>query len=176
MFRNRGFAAPIVLVVTIVFLLLPVIFWYSFSKDTNPKVKGASVKNQENTILLKIVSPRGTWELQQYLCENKNECTSAVFSGKRYATISGGKTQGHFVSLLRPESQGNYKLLKVFVVPGSGTTTSKFKTTDSNALFKHEIEKATLTENKTSVEVILIPLESFANTTGALESIDFISE
>ncbi|NMB70159.1 hypothetical protein GYA27_03090 [candidate division WWE3 bacterium] len=174
--RNRGFAVPIVLVFTLVFLILPLIFWYSFNVNSAETVKGTSVKSEENSVLVKIVSPSGPWDLQQYLCKDKNECTASVFSGKRYATISGGKTQGHYLPLTSPKSSGDYKFLKVFVTAGSGLTTADFKVLDSQVLLGHSIEKMTLAEESLSLEAVLIPLESFVNTTGATESIDFIAK
>lgn len=174
--RNRGFAVPIVLVFTLIFLILPLIFWYSFNANSAETVKGTSVKSEENSILVKIVSPSGPWDLQQYLCKDKNECVSSVFSGKRYATISGGKTQGHYVSITSPKSSGDYKFLKVYATAGSGLTAADFNVLDSQVLLGRSIEKVTLKENSFSVEAVLIPLESFANTTGATESIDFIAK
>jgi len=176
MIRNRGFAAPIVLLLTLFFLILPIIFWYYINTNSKESVKGVFVSKDESSVPVKIVSPKNTWDLQQYLCKDKKECTTSLYSGKRYTTTSGGSTTGYFVSLSKPETTEDYKYLKVFAQPNVGNTYTKYRVSDSDLLASHSIEIVELKEEAVSYNAVLIPLEFFANTTGALESIDFFTE
>jgi hypothetical protein len=176
MSRNRGFTAPIVLLLTLFFLILPILFWYSVTANSRETVKGSSIIKDESSVPVKIVSPKNTWDLHQYLCKDKKECLSSLYSGKRYTTTSGGSTSGYFVSLSKPQTTNEYSFLKIFVQANVVKESVKYKIIDTDLLASHAIEITPLTEANEPVDAVLIPIEFFANTTGAIESIEFISE
>lgn len=173
MYRNRGFTVPIVVLLTLLFLLLPVIFLYTFNSSPESSVKGASAKTPSNSLSVKITSPNGSWDLQQYLCKDKKDCQSELLSGKRTSTVSGGKTSGQFVLVNQPDKVEDYKYLKIFVQSSWGSKTSAFKLINANVLTTMSAEKVGLKENNVNYDVVLIPLSVFSTSDTYQESIEF---
>jgi hypothetical protein len=173
MYRNRGFTVPIVVLLTLLFLLLPVIFLYTFNSNSAINVRGTTSKIPNNSLSVRVKSPNSSWDLQQYLCKHKDDCQTSLESGKRYATVSGGKTQNQLVIINRIENVEDYKYLKVFVKPSWGSNSSGYTVTSSNSLSVLSAEKLTVEENNLNYEILLIPLDSFSNITETLESIEF---
>jgi hypothetical protein len=151
LFSQKGFTLPIVAIFVLAFLVAPVAFWFSSSRET--AVKGAEASNLENGISIKVISSAGSWDLAQYLCKNESECASSLTSGKKWESLSGGVTQGSSKRLNTSEALTGYDYVKVFVKPGWGADNSKnFKVTVQPQ--GSEIQ----TLEKEGVRVVLIPL------------------
>jgi hypothetical protein len=157
---NKGFSLPIVLIVAL-FLSLPVMFFVFSSRSSMPKVKGVATTSNVG-FDVQISSGKGTWDLFEFLCTTKEECSSSLTSGKRLETISGGQVKTYDVVVEPDQAWNEYKYIKLFVKPGWG---SPFRTfTVANKAQIPNVEFVTLTEGNGSYNAIIIPISSVQNS------------
>lgn len=138
------------------FLVTPVVFWLFTSKSASENIKGAKNTGELTGVLVKIVSSRGTWDLNEYLCKDKEECLSTLFSGKSLDTTSGGVVDGKYISIKYSQEWDSYGFLKIFVKPGWGSVVRKF-----NAFLTSNTEgvlKDNLVYGGSDYDVVLIPV------------------
>jgi hypothetical protein len=122
-----GFTLPIVLIFVLAFLAAPLVFWYTNSRSvTQPSVQGAQSTNSKEGTHIQVTSQNGAWDLVEYLCKTKDECTESLTSGKKWEAISGGVTSGSSIKINYSELWKDYQYLKVFVKPGWGTATKSY--------------------------------------------------
>ena len=100
---NKGFSLPIVLIVAL-FISLPVMFFFFSTRATAPNVKGAFTTANVG-FDVQISSNKGTWDLFEFLCTTKEECTTSLTGGKRLETIGGGQVKTYDV-VVEPDRYG----------------------------------------------------------------------
>ncbi len=116
-----------IVVLFVLFLLIAAYFGYTMFPNSN--IKGATsimAKNLKPGFGVEVASIQGTWDLNIYLCEEKDVCTAAVDSGYRWKTIGGGTTEGKGVVAEAADVWKNYNYVKVFVAPGTGSPVREF--------------------------------------------------
>lgn len=122
-----GFTLPVVLIFVLAFLAAPLVFWLSSSKNsTQPDVQGAQATSSKEGTYIQVTSEKGSWDLLEYLCKTKEECTSSLTSGKKWEAISGGVTEGSSIKINYSDLWRDYKYLKVFVKSGWGASAHTF--------------------------------------------------
>lgn len=152
---NKGFSLPIVIIVAL-FISLPVIYFLSISKPQQQTVKGvSSVKNSGFSIQIK--STNGTWDLLEFLCNDMDECTQSLTSGKRVETISGGITDSYEVFLEPSSDWDNYEFIKIYAKPGWGSSARTFSVVDKGVVPGTIVQ--TFTEDDVEQPFIIIPLD-----------------
>lgn len=145
------------------FLVLSVIISVSLlgkniQKSALVKQTVLSAKTTQPEIGLKInVKSSGSWDLLEYLCKTKTECSQNVESGRRTQTISGGASEGHEVLVVPDESWTNYTYLKVYIKPSWGAMSGKFSA-DQNEEGAGEI--VTFNTSDSSYEVFIVETEA----------------
>jgi hypothetical protein len=157
----RKGAGPLLAVLFIsVFLAIPILYFFYTQPPAN--LEGESVKgvrsgeiSENGGVSLVVSSSFGTWDLYEYLCVSMDECLSGLMSGKEWSTVSGGTTDGHEVNITFPPTWEEYEYLKVFVLPGWGSSSRSFNVSGSESLI---VEPYTYEGGTYSVG--LIPLRS----------------
>jgi hypothetical protein len=125
-FQN-GFTLPVVLIFVLAFLAAPLVFWFSSSKNSSKSdVQGVESTMSKEGTYIQVTSQKGSWDLFEYLCKTKEECTDSLTSGKKWEAISGGTTSGSSIKINYSELWKDYTYLKVFVKPGWGGSTHSF--------------------------------------------------
>jgi len=154
---NRGFTLPILILIIVLLIAIPAVFWVTTSEGKD--IKGAS--SQEVTIQrgfsVFIESQDGTWDLIEYLCTDKEECVEGLDSGESWGTVSGGKTDHHEVLVSYSSAWDTYEYLKVFVRPAWHESTRTFGIKDKSIFEGGEIVE--ISNNGKKIEVLLIPLD-----------------
>lgn len=153
---NKGFSLPIVLILAL-FISLPVIYFVFSARASAPKVKGTSTAANVG-FDVQISSTKGTWDLFEYLCATKDECTKALAGGKRLETISGGQASTYDVVVEPSQDWSAYKYIKLFVKPGWGSPFRSFSVDNTAQISGAEF--ITLTEGQSAYNAILVPISS----------------
>lgn len=167
---SKGLALPIVIVFIALFLSVPVFFYLYANKglEGNLNVKGAASEfTNESGVTLRVSSKGGTWDLHQFLCDERNACLSTLMIGKPWGIVSGGLTENYEFNI--DPDQGwdeQFKYLKVFVKSGWG---SMFRTFSAMPLHQKDlVESHTITNESKDYTVILIPLENINSNSNIL--------
>lgn len=157
---RKGSILPVLLIVT-TFLLIPLVYWYfNYSKMKN-NIKGIQSGAGDNGFYITIDSTSGRWDLNSFLCEDKDNCLEYLESGKRLETISGGKTTDFRIHFKDNSEWDNYSYLKIYVKGGWGNQEvfyNPIKMGDITGAQLSAIEEQALTS-----KVVLIPLEEVRN-------------
>ncbi len=152
---------PLVIIVA-TFLIIPIAFWFYSSKDSEGNIQGAKTKSDTPGIIVKIKSNNGTWDLNKYLCVNKEECLESLISGRSLETTSGGIVEGKYITIKYTSDWDSYEYLKVFVKPGWGSTIRKFNASLVSSVSGVYIES--FTYGGLDYDVVLVPIKSIENT------------
>jgi len=147
---RKGFST-LLIIILILFLSLPVLFWIYSSNKQNGDTKG--IASAKNGFAINITSEMGNWDLKKYLCETKTACLSAVTSGTKLDTVSGGKTDKSSVYVSYSSNYSDYEYIKLTVTPGWSSTFREFEVID-----KGDIPNTEIFELDGTV-VVLIPLQ-----------------
>lgn len=152
---QKGFTLPIVAIFVLAFLIAPIAFWFTSSRElAATNVQGVE-SSAETGIYLKVVSTAGSWDLSQYLCKTKADCIGSLTAGKKAESLSGGVTQGSSKRLNYTDALNGYEYIKVFVRSGWGTDTLK----SFNIAVQPDISGVE-TQKVQDIQVILIPVEA----------------
>ena len=146
---QRGFSLPVIMIVIVLFLLLPLLYWQIIlTKTTHTKdVKGASAVSTGYS--LKITSKVPSWDLYEYLCTSRSECTESLTSGHFSKKVSGGLGTDQKVTFSMTDN-ASFTFVKLLIKPSVGLTgtytwsSSKFASdssfTDKNVvLFERQL-------------------------------------
>ncbi len=157
---NKGFSLPIVLIVAL-FISLPVMFFFFSTRATAPNVKGAFTTANVG-FDVQISSNKGTWDLFEFLCTTKEECTTSLTGGKRLETIGGGQVKTYDVVVEPDQAWNDYKFIKLFVKSGWGSPFRTFSVSDPAQIPGAEVTK--ITEGLSDYNIILLPITSVQNS------------
>jgi hypothetical protein len=173
--KSRGFTVPIVLIISTIFISLPVLFLFLTTRQHDGSVKGISdIETQKrNGIAIQIESTQGNWDLYEYKCNTKEECTSGLFNGVKVYMISGGKSSAQVIHVDKPIDLGDAKYIKMFVRPAWGSSTRSFKTTVKPDL---EIVETNISFDKSVYSVIIFPTSVFDSTVNYYDAVVFSDE
>lgn len=152
---------PLVIVIA-TFLIIPIAFWFLTSKNTDGNIQGAKTKSGSAGVVIDIKSSQGTWDLNEYLCKNIDECLESLFSGKPLETISGGVVGDKFITIKYVSEWDSYEFLKIFVKPGWGSTIRKFNASLSNDVSGAYIER--FIYGGSDYDVVLVPIKDIKDT------------
>jgi len=154
----KGFAHPFVLVSVLVLLGIGVAV-LAGPRNIAGLVLGATTRKENvydtKTVGIKVnvVSPATSWDLTEYLCKSRDECTSALTSGKWWSTVSGAATttDGHEIFIEESDGWADYNFIKI-VVKESGSVVGEY-----------------LAPAGTNNSYALIDISSIVDNTSALE-------
>jgi len=159
----KGFALPFVIIFIVLFLSLPIGFYFYFVKGVSSDtgfVKGISSDlSSKPGVNIIISSKGGTWDLHQFLCDDKSACLKSLTIGKPWGIVSGGVTQSYFFNIDPSQNWGSgFKYMKLFVKSSWGSMIRVFdvSSTSSPELF----ENVVINSEGVDYNVILIPLEN----------------
>jgi hypothetical protein len=158
---RKGFSIPLVLIFIVVFLSVPLLYWFFSSRDGTTNVMGATtnqLQQAQNGFSVRINSKDGTWDLYEYLCTTKDECASSLMSGRRVQIVSGGTVQNHDVAITSGSDWNSYKYAKVFVRSGWGSSAREFKVESVGVV--PGSERVNFTYESANYKAVLIPLDS----------------
>lgn len=162
---QKGFALPVVLIVTLV-LVLPVVFWIA-NNDVNlassTDVKGTSTIKDPYAkpgFSVSIMSKNSPWELVEYLCEEKEICTKSLTSGKRWGSVSGDKSDLHQILVETSPTWNGYKYMKFYVK--TPLSNNHLAVLDLGSFPESEVY--TLAEGSYSAEAVIVPIEKVASS------------
>ncbi len=161
--NQEGFAVPLVLIIAAFILAIPAYYWVSSnSLNVSPskEIQGASTVNTTSAkpgFSVTVTSNAETWDLIEYLCEDRSECVSSLEAGKRWGTVSGGQADLHEVFVeYSPEWEG-YDYIKYYVKPGWFATDSQFVVVDKGEVPGTEV--VSLGDGaSTTYKVVLTPV------------------
>lgn len=73
-----------------------------------------SFYSRQSGVLVKVTSPKNSWNLEQFLCKTLQECLQSEKSGQWWASVSGAATDqnGHEVVIESSSSWQDYKFMK----------------------------------------------------------------
>jgi hypothetical protein len=152
---------PLALIL-LVFLILPVAFWFFNSKVDKGTVQGAKVKSDSKGVIIKVSSNYGTWEMSKYLCKTEDECLLSLTSGKNLDMVGGGVVENQDVAILYNDSFKDYEFLKVFIKPAWGSQARKFIASSIQGSPQMSIEN--ISSNDYEYNVVFIPIKSLENS------------
>jgi hypothetical protein len=164
-YSQSGYAAPLILIILLLVLAIPVYFFAS--SDSTPEsenVRGASSSGNisDAGFSVLVTSESETWDLVEYLCEDLDSCIKGLDSGKRWGSVSGGKTDLHEVVVgYSNEWKGN-EYIKYFVRSGwdvqKGST--GFEVVDVGEVPGSDIYS--LSDGSSNYDVVIIPISSIS--------------
>ena len=162
--NQKGFASPLILFLLVsVFMLAG--FWI-FTNDINvsssSNVHGAAtpLQNAKPGLGVSVISS-GTWDLYEYLCTTKAECTQSLQSGKRFGTISGGATSLHSVEIENSPEWEGYSFLKLFVKSGGQNNVVNYKILGVGDVPESSV--VSLSDGGVVYNAVIIPLNNAVN-------------
>lgn len=167
MFRNKGFAIPIVIIFIGIFLAIPIVYWFISEEKNDSQIMGSSVSgnlSDGSGLVIEVSSKNGTWDLFYYLCETENECVFDITAGKKQTTFHGGTVTNHKIVIEKGDEWQVYEFAKFFIKPSWGSGSSGFKVTSSGEIIGSYTK--TLSDGEENIEVVLVPLESVGETLG----------
>jgi hypothetical protein len=129
---KKGFTAWYVIMFLILFISLPLLLWHAIFKEnavTRPIVKGASsVNSSRNGVEINVVSLMGSFDLYQFVCPSKEECEKELLGGKKYAVVSGGKSDeaGKSIFVENSDLLDEFEYMKIFVRSGWGSASTPY--------------------------------------------------
>lgn len=153
---RKGFAWPLLLIF-IVFLAVPLAYWYFSYRSAQESIKGVKTSGIEVGFYVTINSKGGTWDLSSFLCKTRSECLESLSSGYMLGTNSGGKVSGYDITFSYDNSWNDYSYLKLFVKSGWGTQGKAFVVTDQGVVNGTSIEQ--INGDGYSQDVVLIPVK-----------------
>jgi hypothetical protein len=153
----RKGSAWLLLIVIVVFLMIPLGYWYLNYRASVKSVKGAKTLEIQNGVYVVVNSNTGTWDLNSYLCKSKQECLESLTSGVKLETRSGGRALGVEVDLIYEDQWSDYSYLKIFVKPGWGTQGKVFEILDPGVVKESSSER--ITSGNVEYEVVLMPIK-----------------
>lgn len=167
---SKGFKLPLVFIFLVVFLAIPVLFFF-YSKGNTPKnenVKGVySEVPPKKGITLRISSKGGTWDLHQFLCDEKEACLKTLNVGKPWGVVSGGITENYEFNIAPSQRwDSNFKYIKLFVRSSWGSMSRDFVPNVLNQ--KDATENFSITNDGIDYKVILVPLEKINDSAAIL--------
>lgn len=170
---SKGIKLPLVLIFLALFLSIPVLFFY-YIKDKNvdtTNVKGVQSEiPSKSGITVRVSSNGGTWDLHQFLCDDKEACLKTLNIGKPWGIVSGGVTKNYEFNIAANQKwESNFKYIKLFVRSSWGSMSRDFNPTVLNQ--SDLTETFTITSDGVSYKVILVPLEKINENSAIL--IDF---
>jgi len=161
---RRGSTLPLVMVL-VLFLMVPLGFWFFYSRNSQDNVKGANVSGITNGMYVTVSSTGGTWDLVRYLCKGRSECVGSLSSGLQLETISGGNAQKYQVAFSYESGWDQYAFLKIYLKPGWGSHERTFDINNIGTI------PGTTVEVLDKQQVVLIPLAPIKS--GFFKSSDF---
>lgn len=165
---RKGLSLPLLLIV-VSFLLVPLLYWFFVYRTSQPNIKGAKITGQNKGALVVVNSKNGTWELNSYLCENKDSCLSSLTAGSKLDTRNGGSTNSYQVPFNFEDGWLSYGFLKLYIRSGWGSQDRLFKATNSGQIEGLVIEQVSLGES--DYNVVLIPTSDLS--TGFYKGVEF---
>ncbi len=118
---RRGFSVPIILVVIVVFVFIPLLYWQLISNRRSvSNVQGVSVSNSRYSVV--VNSDVKSWDLFEYLCQSKSDCDKALLSGHFNQKISGGVGKNQNIKFISDVDLHQYTYVKLFMKPSWGLT------------------------------------------------------
>lgn len=164
---QRGYSAPVIIIIALLLLALPVFYFVrdnNLSPFSSRNIQGASSVGNINSypgFNVSIVSDSETWDLVEYLCKDLKECTLSLTSGRRLGTVSGGKTDLHEVVVGYTPKWDNYSYVKYFVRSGWYSQNKMFKVVDLGDAPGSEVR--TISDGAVSYEVVIMPTKNLKN-------------
>ncbi|MBU0649719.1 hypothetical protein KJ605_00745 [Patescibacteria group bacterium] len=145
---TKGFAHPYLLLAGLVVVGAGLIV-YTSSKNLAGLVLGTTKRNENiyqrktDGVKVTVISPNSSWDLVQYLCENRDECQTSPTSGKWWAAVSGAPTpqEGHEVFIQKSDGWQDYSYLKIYAKSAKGAVYQTLETGQSY----HLVETSLLT-------------------------------
>lgn len=159
---SKGFSLPILILVLVALIVIPSSIWYYKSRESS--VMGAFAKKEtimENGFSVYVESAEGTWDLLEYLCKDKEECTKSLDSGTQWGSVSGAQTDYHEVLVDYANDMDAYGYIKLFVRPSWHQSSRIFEIEDGNSFTDGEFHE--LSNNGKKIQVLLIPTEKIKN-------------
>lgn len=162
-YSQSGYAAPLVLIIVLLAIAVPVYFFaFSDSVSDSDNVRGASstgVATGAGFSVL-VTSDSETWDLVEYLCKDLDSCISSLYSGERWGSVSGGKTDLHEVAVSYSNKWKGNEYIKYFVRSGwdvqKGNT--GFEVVDAGDVPGSDVYS--LSDGTSNYDVIIIPVSS----------------
>jgi len=143
------------------FLSVPVFYYLYLQRHSVvvDNVKGISTEIPTKVgATFRVSSRGGTWDLHQYLCDDRDACLKSLNVGKQWGIVSGGLTTNYAFTAVPSQNWGsNFKYLKVFVRSSWGSISHDFMPTLVND--KDGLEVTTVVSEGTPYTLVLIPLE-----------------
>jgi len=147
---RKGFS-NLLIIILIVFLLIPVLFWGYSKYKQRGFTKGAV--SAKNGFAITITSNLGTWDLEKYLCKNKTDCLSSLTSGNKLETVSGGRTEESIIYVKYSSTYSDHSHMKIYVKPGWNSTMRDFEIVNIGDV------PSTEAYNLEGINIVLIPLQ-----------------
>lgn len=155
--QSKGLSLILVLVI-VLFISVPALFWFLSSRSSKTDVRGVSSIADINGVVVYVSSKSSTWELNGYACETKDDCLSSLTSGVKVNSISGGVSNKYEVILNNLSDWDNYSYLKLYVKSGWGSSLRVFNVSVSGEISSASIES--VSDGNYSYDVAIIPLEA----------------
>lgn len=153
-----------VIFVIFIFVAVPVAFFFASdpaSKDEEVKgVSNTNIQNYGSGVGFYLNSKYGTWDIFEFLCQDKESCTTGLMAGKRVNITSGGVVENKLVRIEASPDWDSNKYIKVFAKSGWGSQNRRF----SVELTADPITDAEVVEIEYEGElfdVLIIPLQYF---------------
>lgn len=157
---QRGAVLPLILII-ILFISAPFIFWALTSTEDTPSIKGVSSKNMDKGLMTGVSSSYGTWDMHQYLCKSKDECEETLMSGNRDVLVSGGETVRQDIPIVPEADWKDYTYLKVYVQPSWGSQDRLFNISGHENIPGSNVFE--MKEGGSSYDVLVIPIQELTS-------------
>lgn len=161
--KNKGIALPIVIIFISLFLSVPFFYYYYSLKQNQANessVRGTfSEVPEKNGVTVRVSSSGGSWDLYQYLCDDRDACLKSLSIGKSWGIVSGGITDLHEFNISADQNwDPKFKYLKIYTSSSWGSMLRVF---DAYALNQADsIELSQVFLDGTTYNVILVPLNN----------------
>lgn len=158
---RRGFSVPLILIVVVTLTLL--VFWVLSAPSSDRDIKGFSTDQNGNRAGLSVFvsSDSSSWDLVEYLCETLSECIKSFTSGRRWATVSGGKVTMHEVVIEKSDIWDEYSYMKLYVKPRWGSFGRNFDIESLGNVPESDVYK--ISDGNESYNVVILPLEKVSS-------------
>jgi len=170
---SKGLKLPLVFIFITLFLSIPVLFYFYTKSNNlnNVDVKGVySEVPTKPGVTIRITSKGGTWNLHQFLCDDKDACLKSLNIGKSWGVVSGGITNNYEFNIAPNQKwDPDFKYIKLFVRSSWGSMSRDFVPTLLNQPDIVELE--TISNEGVDYNVILIPLDKI--NSDAANLVDF---
>jgi hypothetical protein len=158
---HKGFARPLILIVLLALLTLSASYVLQ-NKSTlfgSGDVKGTSSPSEQKPgFKVTIISTGGTWELYQYLCATKEECSQDLEAGKMIGRLGGGSTESYEHSVKATPEWKEYKYIKYFAKPGWNSADRSFRIIDTGAV------DGSIKQSFKDGEAVIVPVDTLLNS------------